>query len=216
VRFIAILAVLAAAARGQAAGPFDQYHDAIGRKLDAIIATPVEPPRAAESPALAPAPAAADAFPRGLSQLRAVIDPILRSEGLPSALAAVVLIESGGRPDALSPKGARGLWQLMPDTARLYGLQVDSSRDERLDVPRATRAAARLLRDLYAHFGDWGLALAAYNAGKQAVENALERAQAMRSPRWDGFLPEETRRYVPAVLATMRRLGASNAARVEQ
>jgi membrane-bound lytic murein transglycosylase D len=93
---------------------------------------------------------------------------------------------------------------------------VDSSRDERLDVPRATRAAARLLRDLHAHFGDWGLAFAAYNAGKQAVDNALERARTARSPRWDGFLPAETRRYVPAVLAAMRRLGASNEAWVEQ
>ena len=71
---------------------------------------------------------------------------------------AVVLVESGGRPTALSAKGALGIWQLMPQTARRYGLTVTPEKDERLDVLKATRAAARYLHDLYGQFSDWKLA----------------------------------------------------------
>ncbi len=131
------------------------------------------------------------------------IDPILQSRGVPLDLAAVVLVESGGRADALSPKGARGLWQLMPDTARRYGLRVDDMQDDRIDLFRATDAAAQYLRDLYLRFGDWKLALAAYNTGEANVGNAITKAHTQDFDQLVRLrlLPLETRNYVPRILA---------------
>ena len=138
-----------------------------------------------------------------VEQLRPIIDPILRKQGVPPELAAVAIIESGGQPTARSQKGARGVWQLMPDTARRYGLVVSAQRDERLDLVSATQAAAHYLHDLYAQFGDWELALAAYNAGEQAVSNAIQRARSNSFAVLSHLrlLPAETRNYVPAVVA---------------
>jgi hypothetical protein len=150
---------------------------------------------------------AAAAFYR-LQQLRPTIEPILDQEGVPKGLLAVVLVESGAQPFAASPQQARGLWQFIPETARRYGLTVSADRDERVQVEAATRAAARYLRDLYSHFGDWPLALAAYNAGETAVQRVLNRTDARTF--WQassaGLLPSETQRYVPAVLAAMHLL----------
>jgi len=141
--------------------------------------------------------------------LRPAIEPILRSHGVPVDMVAVILVESGGRADALSPKGARGLWQLMPDTARRYGLHVDEIQDDRLDLLRSTEAAARYLHDLYAQFGDWKLALAAYNTGEANVASAIQRAHTddfdQLASRW--MLPLETRNYVPRVLAAAPSIG---------
>ncbi len=137
-----------------------------------------------------------------VQELQPVLEPILREEGVPQQMAAVVLVESGGTSWALSPKGARGLWQFMPDTARRYGLVVTASLDERLDPYKSTRAAARYLRDLYSQFGNWPLALAAYNAGEDTVQRAVERTSShdFNSIARLGILPLETRSYVPAVL----------------
>jgi soluble lytic murein transglycosylase-like protein len=134
--------------------------------------------------------------------LRPVLEPILREEGVTQQMAAVVLVESGGQSTALSPKGARGLWQFMPDTARRYGLVVTASLDERLDPYKSTHAAARYLRDLYSQFGNWPLALAAYNAGEDTVQRAMKRSSTrdFSSIARMGILPLETRSYVPAVL----------------
>ncbi|HEX6502818.1 MAG TPA: lytic transglycosylase domain-containing protein [Terriglobales bacterium] len=147
-----------------------------------------------------------------VDHLRPRIEPILRSEGIPAELSAVVLVESGGLPTALSPKGARGVWQFMPDTARRYGLVVNESRDDRTDVEKSTRAAARYLRDLYYEFGDWPLALAAYDAGELAVRGAMDRSGlrtfGLISAR--GLLPSETRNYVPAVAAATSRMHHAN------
>lgn len=140
-----------------------------------------------------------------VSALNQVVLPILAREGVPNQLAAVIQVESGGNPLALSPKGARGIWQLMPDTARRYGLRVDDQSDERIDPEKSTTTAARYLRDLYAQFGSWPLALAAYNSGELNLQRAIVRARSTDFATLGslGYLPAETRNYVPAVLAAM-------------
>lgn len=143
-----------------------------------------------------------------VTQLRPVLTPLLHEEGIPDEIAALVLIESAGQPTALSPKGARGIWQFMPDTARRFGLTVNSETDDRLDVQKSTRAAARYLRHLQMQFGDWLLALAAYNAGEMVVQNAVLRSgskdfELLSSKR---LIPAETRAYVPAVMAASHLL----------
>ena len=140
-------------------------------------------------------------------RLRPTIEPILWQEGVPAELIGIVLVESGGQPTALSPKGARGLWQLMPQTARRYGLVVTPTQDDRIDVEKSTRAAARYLRDLYQQFGDWQLAFAAYNAGEQTVARALIRTRQAGFSEIRNVLPQETRGYVPAVLSSITVLG---------
>ncbi len=140
-------------------------------------------------------------------ELRPVIEPILREQQVPPGLIAAVLIESAGRSTAVSSRGARGVWQLMPGTARRYGLIVSAASDERLDVIKSTRAAARYLSDLHARFGNWRLALAAYNAGEGAVQRARERAGAVGFQGLRDLLPGETRSYVPAVWSAVPIIG---------
>jgi membrane-bound lytic murein transglycosylase D len=96
----------------------------------------------------------------------------------------------------------------MPDTARRYGLFVDETRDDRTDIEKSTRAAARYLRDLHLRFGNWPLALAAYNAGELAVEGAVKRTGSsdFAAISNTGQIPAETRSYVPAVLAAIKRI----------
>jgi len=131
---------------------------------------------------------------------------ILVEEGLPADLAWLPLIESNFKMTALSRAGAKGIWQFIPSTGRKYGLRIDWYVDERSDPIKATHAAAAYLKDLYALFGDWYLALAAYNCGEGRVGRALRRtgeddfwglARARRIPR-------ETRAYVPAFLAGLQ------------
>jgi membrane-bound lytic murein transglycosylase D len=123
-------------------------------------------------------------------------------------LLAVALVESGFNPLALSPKGARGIWQFMPATAQRYGLTVEPMNDHRTHPERSTRAAARYLRDLYKQFGDWKLALAAYNWGEDKVQRVIDRTGVRDFDEMArrGLLPAETRNYVPAVLAVWAKL----------
>jgi membrane-bound lytic murein transglycosylase D len=132
------------------------------------------------------------------ASLRA-IERVLASHGLSSELIAVAQVESALNPLARSPKGAVGMWQLMPDTARRFGL----SSEDRTDAVRSTVAAARLLRYLYSRFGDWRLALAAYNAGEGAVQRAIQQAGSRDFAEITRrrLLSEETLRYVPKVAA---------------
>ena len=148
---------------------------------------------------------AAKSFAR-LDALRWIIEPELARAGLPRELVGMVLVESGAQTLALSSKGARGLWQLMPETARRYGLTVTTERDDRLDTEASTRAAATYIRDPLVRFKDWRLVLAAYNAGEDTVQSAIARAgtsdfQILSAKR---LIPEETRNYVPAVLRAIR------------
>lgn len=134
-----------------------------------------------------------------------MIEEILAEHGLPPELAALPLVESAFEPRALSPAGAAGLWQLMPVTARRFGLVVKSDRDDRLDPGKSTAAAARYLRWLYGYFQDWPLALAAYNCGEGAMDGFLRRHGAVSlaelSLAGGAALPAETRRFVPQFVA---------------
>lgn len=134
------------------------------------------------------------------------IEDVLTANSLPTSLTAIITVESGGDAMALSPKSARGLWQLMPDTARRYGLKVNDVVDERIDPIKSTYAAARYLRDLYDMFHDWPLALAGYNAGENRIQSVMERTGLRRFTEMADrrVLPSETIQYVPAVLKMMR------------
>jgi membrane-bound lytic murein transglycosylase D len=129
---------------------------------------------------------------------------IFKEKGLPEELVFTAMIESGFNPVAVSRAGAKGLWQFMAPTARLYGLRVDRWMDERLDPEKSTVAAANYLRDLHTQFGSWDLAQAAYNAGEVRVQQAIQGSGSRdfwvlhrRSPH---LLPE-TKNFVPAIHA---------------
>jgi membrane-bound lytic murein transglycosylase D len=128
---------------------------------------------------------------------------VFEGQGVPTELLSVAAVESGFNPKAASSAGARGMWQFMKSTARLYGLKVGMRKDERLDPNLSSVAAAKHLRDLFVSFQDWHLALAAYNAGSGAVNKIMVREG--ESDFWElarnGSLPRETRKFVPRVIA---------------
>src|SRR5271169_5065638 len=134
---------------------------------------------------------------------RDMISRILKEEGVPQDLIYLAQAESGFQPLALSRAGARGMWQFMAATGQVYSLQRSWWVDDRQDPEKATRAAARCLKDLYHQFGDWYLAMAAYNSGASTVQHAVERTGY--ADFWElyqrGVLPKETRNYVPIILA---------------
>ena len=127
---------------------------------------------------------------------------ILAKYDLPYELCYLAVIESALNPQARSHAGAAGLWQFMPSTGRLYGLEINSLIDERTDPVKSTEAACRFLKSLYMVFNDWNLALAAYNCGPGNVNKAIHRSGGKRD-FWSiyPFLPRETRGYVPIYIA---------------
>jgi membrane-bound lytic murein transglycosylase D len=138
-------------------------------------------------------------------QYLGMILPVFRSRGLPDELAYTAMIESGLNPRAVSRVGAKGLWQFMAPTARLYGLRVDRWVDERLDPEKSTVAAASYLRDLHTRYGSWELAQAAYNAGAVTVDRAVRKTGS--TDFWTlartKLLKRETKDFVPAIHAAV-------------
>src|SRR5579872_2930728 len=132
-----------------------------------------------------------------------MIQRVLKEEGVPHDLIYLAQAESGFHPLALSRAGARGMWQFMATRATGYGLQRNWWVDDRQDPEKATRAAARHLKDLYQEFGDWYLAMAAYNSGPGNVQQAVKRTGY--ADFWELYkrdvLPAETKNYVPIILA---------------
>jgi membrane-bound lytic murein transglycosylase D len=128
--------------------------------------------------------------------------PILQQEGIPEDVLFLSMIESGLNLKAYSYAHAAGLWQFIPGTGKIYGLERDRTYDERFHVEEATRAACRYLRKLHDEFGDWFLAFAAYNCGEMRIERELNRMGRNRD-YWSlrHRLPRQTRGYVPAYLA---------------
>lgn len=131
-----------------------------------------------------------------------VFEHYLNAYGLPEELKYLSVIESGLQPQVRSAVGASGIWQLMPVAARHYGLQMGGGVDERLDLHRSTEAAVKMLKYLYDELGDWTLVLAAYNSGIGTIKSAVRKAGTRNYSKVSNFLPHETRRYVPAYLAT--------------
>ncbi|MFT3780677.1 MAG: lytic transglycosylase domain-containing protein [Nibricoccus sp.] len=144
----------------------------------------------------------AKAIPANAEKLIPLLVAQFASAGSPGELAWLAEVESTFNPAARSPAGARGLFQLMPETAKELGLSV-MLPDERTDPKKSADAAARLLKRLYSKFGDWPLALAAYNAGEGRVSRALTARKAKTFAEIVPALSVETQLYVPKVLATV-------------
>jgi membrane-bound lytic murein transglycosylase D len=187
--------------------------DWLGRQLDEIEAArqalAARPPPARAAPGLAPSiplyelwrlRTRARPLPPGAGALMPRLRAAFAAEGVPPELAWLAEAESGLDPAARSPAGARGLFQFMPDTAHALGLGTFLP-DERGDPEKSARAAARYLRALYGKFGNWPLALAAYNAGEGRVARLLAARGARDFAGIAPALPVETRLYVPKVLA---------------
>lgn len=134
-----------------------------------------------------------------------IFEQALEEQGLPLELKYLPMIESGLNPNAVSKHGASGLWQFMLGTAKGLGMEVNSLVDERRDPYMASERAASYLKDLYASYGDWSLAIAAYNCGPGTVNKAIRRAggDVKDHDFWSiyNYLPEETRGYVPMFIA---------------
>jgi membrane-bound lytic murein transglycosylase D len=140
---------------------------------------------------------------RRSGRYKPMIEKTLREEGVPEELIFLAQAESGFVPRALSRAMCVGVWQFALFRGKEYGLNKTASTDDRMDPELATRAAARHLHDLYNHFGDWNLAMAAYNCGPGCVDRAIQRTGF--ADYWQlrrlNVLPKETANYVPAILA---------------
>ena len=133
-----------------------------------------------------------------------LFDEIFMHYGVPLELKALAIVESHLKPTAFSRMGAKGIWQFMYRTGKLYNLRIDSWTDERMDPVKSTEAAAKYLKEAYAVFGDWNLAIASYNCGLGNVNKAIRRSGGKRD-FWQiyDYLPRETRGYVPAFIGAL-------------
>lgn len=144
----------------------------------------------------------ANAIQRSRPYLFHIVEQV-EKRGMPMEIALLPIIESGFDPMAESPRQASGIWQFIPSTGRVFGLKQNAWYDGRRDILTATRAALDYLQTLHGMFGDWELALAAYNCGEGCVQRAVARNRAQgRSTDFASLdLPTETRHYVPKLLA---------------
>jgi membrane-bound lytic murein transglycosylase D len=202
---------------------YSEYADWLQERIDYMEAARTASAPTVKPPVKAPAPqpgelaspaAAMPNYQLWLQRMRArampeqalKLMPILRSafvaEGVPAEIAWLAEAESTLNPAARSPVGAKGLFQLMPDTAKNLGLSTFLP-DERSDPKKSAQAAARYLRTLHEKFGDWPLAFAAYNAGEGRVRRLLKAKDADTFSEIAASLPSETRMYVPKVCATI-------------
>lgn len=196
---------------------YEDYADWLGLRLDYIEAAKV----AAKTPAIFRPPPNAPAKPIDIpyyelwldrmshrpvparaNELMPILQKAFTDEGVPPELAWLAEAESTLDPAARSPVGAKGLFQLMPATAKSLGLSTFLP-DERADAEKSARAAARYLKELHGKFGDWPLAFAAYNAGEGRLRRLLASRQAKTFSAISAALPSETRMYVPKVCATI-------------
>ncbi len=229
IRFMLLTSLAASAVpplNAQTPVPFDAWRNDLNRVVDShleqlpndaarpVVVSPsaslVLPQRrlaASERGPIGLAPENVAVAQRRLLALGVDAAQVFAAEGVPPAMIVMAGVESNYNPLALSPKGARGLWQLMPDTARRLGLTVNEQEDERIHPTRSTRAAAQYLKELHSRFGDWPLAIAAYNAGEARVAAAVQRGSTRDFWRLSELklLPAETRFYVPSVLAFRRQ-----------
>ncbi len=195
---------------------YEDYADWLAERLDYIEAAKAVQTPPAPEPATTPRPPVpaiphydvwlerirARPVPANAAQLVPELSAIFAEAGLPPELVWLAEVESTFNPNARSPVGARGLFQLMPATAEELGLSIRLP-DERTHPEKSARAAARYLRQLHDRFGDWPLAFAAYNAGPGRVRRTLEKTGAKDFAGVSEALPAETRMYVPKVLATL-------------
>jgi len=135
------------------------------------------------------------------SKYSGVMKKIFSDYGLPQELIYIAMIESGFNPLAYSPAHAVGTWQFMKGTGKIFGLSSDNWSDERRDVEKSTNAAAKMLKSLYAEFGSWPLAIAAYNCGNPRIKKAIKE-QGTRN-FFELSLPNETMLFVPKVMAAI-------------
>jgi membrane-bound lytic murein transglycosylase D len=189
------------------------YLDVAGQFLVTIPPPKVEP---GQPPQPAPNPAAevereiwikrlsARPWPEAAKPYVSRLKPIFAAQKIPPELVWIAEVESSFAPRARSPEGALGLFQLMPATAKRYGLRTGLF-DERVKPEESARAAAKYLRYLHGHFKDWRLALAAYNVGEGTVQRLLDRHKAKTFDAIATQLPAETQMYVPRVEAVILR-----------
>lgn len=134
-----------------------------------------------------------------------IVEDTLEQEGLPRELALLPIIESGYNGDAVSKSKAIGFWQFIPQTAKIWGLKVTEHVDERKDIEKSTIAAAKYLKFLYNYYGNWELALAAYNLGRINLDNIIKKTGIRNF--WElsrkGLLRKETREFVPRFFAVV-------------
>ena len=148
-------------------------------------------------------------WPKNAKPYVSKLKPIFTAQKVPGELVWIAEVESSFDPRARSPVGAAGLFQLMPETARHYGLRTQFM-DERLQPEPSAGAAAKYLRHLYLHYKDWRLAVAAYNAGEGTVDRLLAKQKQKNFDAIARKLPAETQMYVPRVEATILRREGKN------
>ena len=132
-----------------------------------------------------------------------IFEKYLNEYGLPQDLKYLTVIESLLNPKVVSPRGAAGLWQFMPATARSYGLTIDNYMDERFDTHRATEAAMKHLTHLHDIFENWTLVIAAYNCGEGRMKQAIKKAKSRDFWKLKKYLPKETRKYVSRFISAV-------------